>query len=79
MHAKTVLQTCLAPALEQIHARRAHALLGAVTALIMGRRLVLMDLARSWPGAERVRAPLKCLDRCSAIARCIWDDACFTR
>jgi hypothetical protein len=29
----------------------------------MGRRLVLMDLARSWPGAERVRAPLKCLDR----------------
>jgi len=63
MHAKTVLQTCLAPALEQIHARRAHALLGAVTALIMGRRLVLMDLARSWPGAERVRAPLKCLDR----------------
>lgn len=63
MHAKTVLQTCLAPALEKLHARRAQALLGAVTALVMGRRLVLMDLARSWPGAERVQAPLKCLDR----------------
>jgi hypothetical protein len=25
--------------------------------------LILMDLARAWPGAERVRAPLKCLDR----------------
>ncbi len=63
MHAMTVLQTCLAPALGQMHAGRARALLGAVTALVMGRRLVLMDLARSWLGAERVRAPLKCLDR----------------
>lgn len=63
MHARTVLQTCLAPALGQVHARCAQALLGAVAALVMGRRLVLMDLARSWPGAERVRAPLKCLDR----------------
>jgi hypothetical protein len=34
-----------------------------VTALLHGRRLVLMDLARSWPGAIRVRAPLKRLDR----------------
>jgi Transposase DDE domain len=63
MHAMTVLQTCLAPALKQQHARRGRALLGAVTALVLGRRLVLMDLARSWPGAERIRAPLKCLDR----------------
>jgi hypothetical protein len=63
MHAMTLLQTCLHPALRLQHARRAQALIGAVTALVMGRRLVLMDLARSWPGAERVRAPLKCLDR----------------
>lgn len=63
MHAMTVLQSCLHPALRLMHARRAKALLGAVTALVTGRRLVLMDLARSWPGAERVRAPLKCLDR----------------
>lgn len=63
MHAMTVLQSCLRPALRLQHARRTQALLGAVTALVMGRRLVLMDLARSWPGAERIRAPLKCLDR----------------
>ena len=63
MHAMTVLQTCLRPALRLQHARRAQALVGAIASLVMGRRLVLMDLARSWPGAERVRAPLKRLDR----------------
>jgi hypothetical protein len=31
--------------------------------VIHGRRLTLIDLARSWPGAERIRAPLKALDR----------------
>jgi hypothetical protein len=46
-----------------MHAARARALLGAVAALALGRRLILMDLARAWPGAERVRAPLKRLDR----------------
>jgi hypothetical protein len=35
----------------------------AVFALLRCRRLVLMELARGWPGAERVRAPLKKLDR----------------
>jgi hypothetical protein len=46
-----------------MHAARRRVLLGAVAALLMGRRLILMDLARAWPGAERVRAPLKRLDR----------------
>jgi hypothetical protein len=46
-----------------MHTYRARALLGAVQALLTGRRLILMDLARSWPGAMRVRAPLKRLDR----------------
>jgi hypothetical protein len=46
-----------------MHARRAAVLLGAVRALISGRRLTLMDLARSWPDALRVAAPLKKLDR----------------
>ena len=32
-------------------------------ALVCGRRLTLMELAHHWPGAERVRAPLKRLDR----------------
>lgn len=63
MHAVAVLQSCLGDALSSMHALRARVLLGAVAALCRGRRLVLMDLARSWPGAERVRAPLKRLDR----------------
>ena len=32
-------------------------------ALSAGRRLTLTDLARSWPGAERIAAPLKRVDR----------------
>jgi hypothetical protein len=46
-----------------MHARRCAVLLGAVSALIAGRRLTLMELARSWPDALRVAAPLKKLDR----------------
>jgi hypothetical protein len=34
-----------------------------VDALSAGRRLTLTDLARSWPGAERIAAPLKRVDR----------------
>jgi hypothetical protein len=63
MHAMRVLRSCLASALDRMHARRCAALLGAVRALIAGRRLTLMELARSWPGAIRVAAPLKKLDR----------------
>jgi hypothetical protein len=46
-----------------MHALRSRVLLRAVEALLHGRRLTLMDVARSWPGAERVRAPLKAFDR----------------
>src|SRR5690242_1263627 len=63
MHARTVLQKCFADVFMQMHAVRVQALGNAVTALLQCRRLVLMELARAWPGAERVRAPLKCLDR----------------
>lgn len=63
MHASAVLQRCLVGALRPMHALRRRVLLGAVDALICGRRLTLMDVARSWLGAERVRAPLKALDR----------------
>ena len=63
MHAVGVLQKCLADVLGHMHAARSRTLLEAVSALLAGRRLVLMDLARAWPGAERVRAPLKRLDR----------------
>ena len=63
MHAVKLLQKCLRSALEPMHARRREALLGSVASLIEGRRLVLMDLARSWSGYARVAAPLKRVDR----------------
>ena len=64
MHAASkVLQKCLPSVISSMHAARARALMKAVQALLACRRLILMDMARSWPGAERVRAPLKCLDR----------------
>ena len=63
MRATEVLQTCLRDALGSMHALRRRVLLRAVEATVHGRRLTLMDLARSWPDAERVRAPLKALDR----------------
>jgi Transposase DDE domain len=63
MHASRALHTCLSNALEGLHQRRAEALLGCVDALSAGRRLTLTDLARSWPGADRIAAPLKRVDR----------------
>lgn len=63
MRASRVLQKCLHDCLSGMHAMRSRVLLHAVEALVAGRRLTLMDVARSWPGAERVRAPLKAFDR----------------
>lgn len=63
MRACRVLQKCLSASLAPMHKTRAHALLCAVNALIAGRRLTLMNVARSWPGAERIWAPLKAFDR----------------
>lgn len=63
MHAVTILQKCLSSVFNPMHSARRRVLLGAVTALLLGRRLILMDLARHFPGAERVRTPLKRLDR----------------
>jgi hypothetical protein len=63
MHASRVLQKSLAAVIVGIDPRRIRALWLAVEALLAGRRLVLMDLARAFPGAQRVRAPLKRLDR----------------
>ncbi|CTP93510.1 hypothetical protein XTPLMG728_3896 [Xanthomonas translucens pv. poae] len=62
MRATQVLQRCLDSALSPMHALRRQTLLLAVQALLAGRRLVPIDLARSWLGAERIRAPLKRLD-----------------
>ena len=63
MRAPEVLQKCLASTFDSLHAWRRQNLLLSVEALVTGRRLVLMELARHWPGALRVKAPLKRLDR----------------
>lgn len=64
MHAAgSVLQKCLSGVIDSMHVVRFHALANSVQALLISRRLILMDMARAWPGAERVRGPLKCLDR----------------
>ena len=63
MRASRVLEKCLARSLEPMHDARSRVLLRSVEALVAGRRLTLMDVARAWPDAERVRAPLKAFDR----------------
>ncbi|MGY3040816.1 hypothetical protein ACVWWQ_002447 [Rhodanobacter sp. TND4EL1] len=63
MRATKVLQKCLYDALGSIHALRSRVLLCAVEAVVRGGRLTLIDLARSWPGTTRIRAPLNALDR----------------
>ena len=63
MRASQVLQKCLGRSLQPMHEARSRVLLRSVEALLTGRRLTLMDIARAWPGAERVRAPLKSFDR----------------
>ena len=63
MRASQVLQKCLPESLGGMHALREAVLLRSVEALIAGQRLTLTDVARAWPGAERVSAPLKAFDR----------------
>jgi len=63
MHAETILQKCFGAALSDIDVRNVRNLWTAVAACLAGRRLVLMELARQWPGAMKVSAPLKRLDR----------------
>lgn len=63
MRASRVLQKCLSDSLGRMHGLREQTLLRSIEALLAGRRLTLMDVARSWPGAERIRAPLKAFDR----------------
>lgn len=64
MHAAVaIVQKILRPVSEQLDLRNARNLVWAVQALVNGGRLTLMELARHWPEAERVRGPLKRLDR----------------
>ena len=62
MHAaSSVLQKCLSGVTDSMHVYRLRALLGSVQCLLSCRRLILMDMARSWPGAQRVRSSAEAL------------------
>ena len=63
MLATEVLQKCPGKALHDILALRSRVPTGAIEAMISGRRLTLIDLARAWPDAQRNRVSLKALDR----------------
>jgi Transposase DDE domain len=63
MHATKVLQKILTSVIARLDLRNTRNLLFAIEALLVGRRLTLMELARHFPGAERVGAPLKRFDR----------------
>lgn len=63
MRAGQVLQDLLAPWLARLDIRLVRRLLGALDALMASCQLVLMEVARQYPGAMCVAAPLKALDR----------------
>ena len=63
MHATKVLQKILSSVITRLDARNVRNLFFAVEALLAGRRLTLTELARHFPGAERIAAPLKRFDR----------------
>ncbi len=63
MHVKQILTRCFPRVFNSIHASRREVLLRSVEALVIGHRLTLTDIARSWPGALFIHAPLKALDR----------------
>jgi len=63
MRAGEVLHNVLAPAGVRLDARLWRRLCGAVEVLVRSRQVVLIELARQYPGATRVAAPLKALDR----------------
>ena len=63
MRFETVVDKLFGQALAQLDARNARNMVSAVRACLQGRRLVMMELARHWPGAIKIAAPLKRLDR----------------
>lgn len=63
MHATQVLQKILSSVIAGLDVRNARNLFFAVEALLAGRRLTLTELARHFPGADRIHAPLKRFDR----------------
>lgn len=58
-----ILPQCLHAVFRSLHASTTPVVLKAVAALSRGGWLTLTEVARHWPGAERVAAPLKAMDR----------------
>lgn len=58
-----ILPQCLRDVFRSLHASTCPVVLKAVDALAQGGWLTLTEMARHWPGAERVAAPLKAADR----------------
>ncbi len=54
---------CLGEVFQSLHASTTPVIFKAVDALGHGGWLTLTEIARHWPGAERVAAPLKAADR----------------
>lgn len=58
-----ILPQCLRDVFRSLHASTCPVVLKAVDALARGGWLTLTEMARHWPGAERVAVPLKAADR----------------
>jgi hypothetical protein len=58
-----ILPHCLTEVFRNLHASTRPVILNALDALGAGGWLTLTEIARHWPGAERVAAPLKAVDR----------------
>lgn len=63
MHAITILQRCLNPLLEHMHARRLSTLLEAVASCVSGPALSLTDVGRRFEGGALLRNKIKRSDR----------------
>ena len=69
MPPSTILEQCLADVFSQMHRATVKVVLNAVLALSKGGWLPMTEMARHWPGAQRVAAPLKAVDRLLSSAR----------
>jgi hypothetical protein len=69
MPPSTILEQCLADVFSQMHRATVKVVLKAVLALSKGGWLTMTEMARHWPGAQRVAAPLKAVDRLLSSAR----------
>ncbi len=63
MHVKQILTRCFSSVFNTMHRSRRAVFFRSIEALVTGHRLTLTDIARAWPDAMFVHAPLKALDR----------------